>query len=172
MNKKRTGVKKMSTIAIYYSDLNERGRRKILSAGIYDANINIAPLAVAEFEGEDFLYNDDLMSDYVRLGREEFLERHSYLSDEDYEITDRIYRQRTGSHYYEVHIFFGRNEGYSRVFESEKYLEDEEDILTEAVRVMPDIGCDIEMCDYAVEVAEEEYKSFVGGRWNENEDKT
>ena len=59
--------------------------------------------------------------------------------------------------YYEVHIFLGRNDGYSRFFKSENLFFDEDDIINEAVIVMPDINCDIDMCDYAKEITEEEF---------------
>ena len=64
-------------------------------------------------------------------------------------------------YYYEVHIFLGRNDGYSRFFESEKFLEDEDDIINEALIAIPDIENDIDMCDYAQEITKEDYNDFT-----------
>lgn len=66
-------------------------------------------------------------------------------------------------YYYEVYIFLSRKDGYSYLFESEKHLEDEDDIIEEAIKVNPDIEKDIDMCAYAQEISEEDYLKCTKG---------
>lgn len=65
-------------------------------------------------------------------------------------------------HYYEIHIFLGRDEGYSCFFESEKNLEDEDEIIEEALILVPTVRDDIDMCDYAMEISSEEFLNSTG----------
>jgi hypothetical protein len=65
-------------------------------------------------------------------------------------------------YFYEIHIFLGREEGYSCFFESEKYMEDESEIIKKAVKIIPEIKEDIDICDYAQEVSKEEYNQAMG----------
>ena len=60
------------------------------------------------------------------------------------------------NYYYQVHIFFSANDGYSKFFKRNKPLDGAE-IISEAIIEFPDIYDDIEMCDYAVEITEENY---------------
>ena len=61
------------------------------------------------------------------------------------------------NYYYEVHIFYSKNDGYSKFFKQNKPLDDEKEIINEAIIEFPEIWYDIEMCDYAVEITEENY---------------
>ena len=65
------------------------------------------------------------------------------------------------TYYYELHIFLGRNDGYSKFFKSDKQLENEEDIIAEALKLMPDLDGDIDMCDYAKKITKEEYEDAI-----------
>lgn len=84
----------MPTAEIFYSDLNPRGQKKIKEIGLYHDNIDICPVAIIETEQEDFLYDDDLVKDYLELSKTEFLSKHVYLDEEIYDFTDRIYKYK------------------------------------------------------------------------------
>lgn len=64
-------------------------------------------------------------------------------------------------YYYEIHIFLGRGDGYSRFFESDRHLEGEDDIIEEAINNIPDIEGDIDLCDYAQEITEDDYIEYT-----------
>jgi len=83
----------------------------------------------------------------------EWSELTSGVNNDDCEVEQK--------YYYEVHIFFGRNNGYSSFFESEKYLDDEDEIIEEAIIIIPEIKNDVDMCDYAQEITRKEYKEFT-----------
>lgn len=69
--------------------------------------------------------------------------------------------QMNKKYYYEIHIFLGRSDGYSRFFESDRHLEGEDDIIEEAINKIPDIEGDIDLCDYAQEITEDDYIEYT-----------
>lgn len=79
------------------------------------------------------------------------------LAETDIDTPDTKIGGADKNHYYEVHIFFDRNDGYSRFFESGKYLKDDNEILEEAIKMMPDLKTDINHYDYAREITKQEY---------------
>lgn len=70
-------------------------------------------------------------------------------------------------HYYEIHVFFGRSDGYSSFFKSTEKLDGEEEIIEKAIKLFPDFKNDCGNCDYAQEIDKEEYYNAKGYGLNE-----
>jgi hypothetical protein len=85
---------------------------------------------------------------------EEYQEDDLY-SDYELEIAPEWY-------YYEVHVFFGREDGYSLFFKSEEELSDEEEITEKAIVLFPDFEKDYGNYDYAYRIDKEDYYDAKG----------
>ena len=54
------------------------------------------------FKDADFIDDEEKMYDFVRLTKEEFLFSYSYLTEDEYDNTKRLYEEQKGCWGYEI----------------------------------------------------------------------